>query len=120
MEEKELTPQEKRQETYRRNREKRIAQAKKDAERRQADRNRVAAAMRFILNRPAEATPAQLIFCTEVLDHIEAGSNIVPYRASRVLDGEPPDLGAFKRAVETVAEQFDDDEKIPTPTEPAE
>lgn len=98
----ELTPAQKAKETYKRNRELRQKQAKEDAERHNADRERVAAAMRHILDRPQDATPGLLVFAAETLDHLESGASIVPYHARKVMEAEPADIKAFASAVKTL------------------
>ncbi len=98
----ELTPAQKAKETYKRNRELRQKQAKENAARHHADQERVAAAMRYILDRPQDATPGLLVFAAETLDHLESGASIVPYHARKVMEMEPPNIKAFASAVKTL------------------
>lgn len=98
----ELTPAQKARETAKRNREIRMKKAEIDAERHHQDQERVAAAMRYILDRPQDATPGLLVFAVEVLDHLDHGAGLVPYDAQKVMEVEPPDIKAFARAVQTL------------------
>lgn len=77
-------------------------QARIEAEKHRADRELVAKAMRHILTHPEGATPSMLIFAAETLDHIEYMAGAIPDRAFKVMDAEPPDLEAFKKAVDTL------------------
>ena len=86
MADEELTPAEKRKRTYAENLNKQ-------------ERELVGAAMKHILEHPQDATPGQLVFAAEVLDHLDTGASIIPYRALKVLDSEPVDMEAFASAV---------------------
>ncbi len=99
MADEELTPAEKRKRTYAENLKKRQAWAKENAARHKQERELVGAAMKHILEHPQDATPGQLVFAAEVLDHLDTGASIIPYRALKVLDSEPVDMEAFASAV---------------------
>ncbi len=99
MADEELTPQQKRAITYKENLEKRKALARENAARHKEERELVATAMKHILERPQDATPGLLVFAAEVLDHLDTGASIIPYRALKVLDSEPVDMEAFAGAV---------------------